>query len=100
MTPEKSDKKLFQTGADDLSCSGRGLRTNGQRGLIRVVQPAIQITAGFLYSPGKKTPVCIVDIQNLIPEKSIMGLSEEKDITMRQGAAPSPALTQWNSPGS
>src|SRR5699024_12005545 len=64
------------------------LRTNGQRGLIRVVQPAIQITAGFLYSPGKKTPVCIVDIQNLIPEKIHHGTVGGKRYNDEAGSGP------------
>ena len=65
----RSDQKLLQTGADDLRRSGRGIGTDRQGSLIRVVKSAYEKSPGFLYDLCQKTPVRIGDMQDLSPEK-------------------------------
>ena len=65
ITAVKADKELFQTDADELGRSRRGIRTDRQRGLIRTVQPAVQVTPGFLNDTGKETTVFFPDVQKM-----------------------------------
>lgn len=65
-----------------------------QSGLVWIVQTPLQKISGLRNNPGQNISGKIISPQNLFRKKFIIGLLEEKEMTIRFGAMLPLALTQ------